>query len=90
MHMLRSLNLSADQQSQIRGIAASYKQKNQGLTDRAQLRANHKQMRDDIMAVLTPQQQQQLKTQMQQARRAREQNGAGAPPPPVAPAPAST
>ena len=73
MRALRSLNLSDSQKSQLRSIMQSYRQKNQGV-DRTTRRASMRQMRSDIMNVLTPSQRTQLQTRMQQMRQQYGQN----------------
>jgi Spy/CpxP family protein refolding chaperone len=73
MRALRGLNLSDAQRSQIRGIMQSYRQKNQGL-DRTTRRANIRQMRHEILAVLSPGQRSNLRQQMQQYRQQHPQN----------------
>lgn len=67
MHALRSLNLSDSQKSQIRSIMQSYRQKNKGV-DRTTRRANTKQMRADIVNVLTPDQRTALQQNLRQMR----------------------
>lgn len=67
MRALRSLNLSDAQKAQIRSIVQSYRQKNQGV-DQATRRTNMRQMRSDIVGILTPDQQAQFRTQLQQMR----------------------
>ena len=64
MHMFRSLNLSDQQKTQIRQIMQQFRQAHPaGSQPDPQAR---KQMRDQVMNVLTPQQRQQLQTEMQQ------------------------
>jgi Spy/CpxP family protein refolding chaperone len=59
MREMRSLNLSAQQQSQIQQLMAQYRQAHpHGSTPDPQAR---KDLRTKVMAVLTPAQQQQLK-----------------------------
>jgi Spy/CpxP family protein refolding chaperone len=77
MRAVRSLSLNDSQKSQIQSIVQSYRQKNQGV-DRTTRRANTRQMRSDIMNVLTPAQRTQLQQQMQQYRNA-QPSGQGAP-----------
>ena len=58
--LLQGLNLTPAQTAKIEAIRAKYRQQNQDVTDPTQRHANMKAQRDEIMAVLTPQQQQQL------------------------------
>ena len=59
MHEMRSLNLSAQQQDQIKQLMTQYRQAHpRGSTPDPQAR---KDLRTKVMAVLTPAQQQQLK-----------------------------
>ena len=67
MRALRSLNLSDAQQTQIRSIMQSYRQKAQN-ADPATRRANAEQMRSNIMNVLTPAQRAQFQQELQQYR----------------------
>lgn len=87
MRELRSLNLTAQQQSQIKQLMDQYRQAHpRGSAPDPQAR---EQLRSQITAILTPAQQAQLKTQMQQARarfggergRDRDQNPAPSPSP---------
>ena len=64
MRLLKGLNLSTDQQAKIKDIMTAYRQAHpQGSQHDPQAAA---QMRDQIMAVLTPDQQAQLKAKMAQ------------------------
>lgn len=73
MREMRSLNLSAQQQSQIKQLMAQYRTSHpRGSTPDPQAR---KDLRTKVMAVLTPAQQQQLKTD--QAKRQSEFQGQG-------------
>jgi Spy/CpxP family protein refolding chaperone len=66
MRMFRNLNLSDQQKSQIRTIMQQYRQAHpQGSQPDPQAR---KQMRDQIMNLLTPQQRTQFQQEMQQMR----------------------
>jgi Spy/CpxP family protein refolding chaperone len=76
--LLKSLNLSADQKTKIEAIQAKYRQQNANVTDPEQRHANMKAQRDEIVAVLTPQQKEKLQTEIQQMR-ARWQNQQGTP-----------
>lgn len=74
MREMRSLNLTATQQSQIKQLMQQYRQAHpRGSAPDRQAR---EQLRTKIMAILSPAQQAQLKTEMQQAR-ARFGNGNG-------------
>ncbi len=68
MHSLRSLHLTAAQQSQVASFRAAAKQANQN-ADPATREANGRKLHSQIMGILTPDQQAQLKAQ-------RHQNGA--------------
>ena len=66
MRGMRELNLTPQQQSQIRQLMQQYRQAHpRGSAPDPQAR---KQLRDKVMAVLTPAQQQQFKTEMSQRR----------------------
>jgi len=72
MRMFRNLNLSAQQKSKIQQIVQQYHQAHpQGSQPNPQAR---KQMRGQIMNLLTPQQRTQLQQQMQQMRAQRGQH----------------
>lgn len=72
MHMFSKLNLSDQQKSQIQQIMQQYRQAHPyGSQPDPQAR---KQMRRQIMNVLTPQQRTQLQQQMQQMRQQRERD----------------
>lgn len=78
--MFRDLNLTPDQTAKIKAIRERYHATNQNVTDPQQRRANMKAQREEIMAVLTPDQRQKFQQRMAQMReRWREhQEGAGA------------
>jgi Spy/CpxP family protein refolding chaperone len=79
MGMLRNLNLTQQQQSQIRQIMQQFRQAHpEGSPPDRQAR---EQMRTQIMNVLTPQQQSQLKSEMQQMRQRRQDRDGGEPQP---------
>ena len=81
--MFRDLNLTPDQTAKIKAIRERYRAQNQNVTDPTQRHANFKAQRDEIMAVLTPEQRQKLQQRMA-ARRAHwreHQEGAPAPAP---------
>lgn len=79
MHMLRTLNLTQQQQTQIRSIVQQFRQAHpQGSAPDRQAR---EQMRAQIMNVLTPQQQAQLKSERQQMRQRHRDGEAGEPQP---------
>lgn len=66
MRGMRELNLTPQQHSQIRQLMQQYRQAHpRGSAPDPQAR---KQLRDKVMAVLTPAQQQQFKTEMSQRR----------------------
>jgi Spy/CpxP family protein refolding chaperone len=76
MRMFRDLNLSDQQKTQIQQIMQQYRQAHpRGSAPDPQAR---KQMRDQIMNVLTPQQRTQLQQEMQRFRQEHEGEG-GAP-----------
>ena len=90
-HLTRTLNLSADQQSQIKPLLVDRQQKMQALWQdqslsqqdrRAKMRAIHEDSRAKIEAVLNDEQKQKYETMQQHMRR-----GQGGPPPQDAPAP---
>lgn len=90
-HMTKELNLSSDQQTQIKPILADIDQKMQALWQdqslsqqdrRAKMRAIHEDSRAKIEAVLNDEQKQKYETMQQHMRR-----GQGGPPPQDAPAP---
>jgi Spy/CpxP family protein refolding chaperone len=68
MGVLRGINLSDQQRIQIRQIVEQYRQ---GHPESAADPQAHKQMRNQIMNVLTPQQRSQVEQQLQQQRRNR-------------------
>jgi Spy/CpxP family protein refolding chaperone len=68
MHMMRDLNLSDQQKTQIRQIMQQFRQSHQGQRPDAQAR---EQLRGQIMNVLTPQQRMQFQAKMQQMRERR-------------------
>lgn len=81
MRMFESLNLSAQQKSQIQQIMQQYRQAHpRGSQPDPQAR---QQMRQQVMNVLTPQQRTQLQQKMQQMRQEheRDNDGAGQPQP---------
>lgn len=74
MGLLKSLNLTQDQQTKIKAITEAYRQAHpRGSQPDPQAR---KQMMDQVMAVLTPDQQAQLKAKMQTMRQHRQHEGA--------------
>lgn len=78
MRMFRSLNLSEQQQTRIQQIMQQYRQAHpEGSAPDPEAR---RQLRTQLMNVLTPQQQAQLKQHMEQMRMQREQED-GAPQP---------
>jgi Spy/CpxP family protein refolding chaperone len=78
MRMFKNLNLTQDQQSKIQTIMQQYRAAHpQGSTPDP---AARKAMRDQIDAVLTPQQQDQLKAEREKTREHRE-NGQNPPAP---------
>lgn len=84
MRMFRNLNLTQDQQSKIKSIMDQFRQAHQpGSAPDPQAR---KQMRDQIDAVLTPQQLDQLKAERAKMRE-RHENGAAPPAPNATPTP---
>jgi len=74
MAALRSLGLTADQQSQIRGFVSATKTANAG-ADTATRHANLKALRREILGVLTPDQRTQLRATLKQ-QRAQQQSAA--------------
>lgn len=79
--MFRDLNLTPDQTAKIKAIRERYRAKNENVTDRTQRRANMKAQRDEIMAVLTPDQRQKLQQRIAQMRARRHEHHEGAPAP---------
>jgi Spy/CpxP family protein refolding chaperone len=65
---LAELQLSADQQSKLDSLRSAYHAKEKGVTDPDQRRADAKQFRSDVMAVLTPDQVAQLQANMKTLR----------------------
>jgi Spy/CpxP family protein refolding chaperone len=68
MRMMRDLNLSDQQKTQIRQIMQQFRQSHQGQRPDAQAR---QQLRDQIMSVLTPQQRTQFQAKLQRMRERR-------------------
>lgn len=84
MRWLQGVNLSDQQKQQIQTLVQQYRQAHpQGSQPDPQAR---KQLRDQIMNVLTPDQRAQVQANMQKAREQRqEENGEGSPAPAVSP-----
>jgi Spy/CpxP family protein refolding chaperone len=55
-HIFRGLNLSQDQKAKIKSIRQKYHAQNQSITDRTQRRESMRAQRQEIMAVLNPDQ----------------------------------
>ena len=81
--MFRDLNLTPDQTTKIKAIRERYHAKNQNITDPQQRHANMKAQRDEIMAVLTPDQRQKFQQRIAQMRdrwRAHQEGAGGSAP----------
>ena len=86
MRALQQMNLSDAQRSQIKSMVQSYRQQNPQGTDPQTRKANAKQLRSNILGVLSPDQQAQLKSNIKAMRQQHMQQmqqgaGQGAPPP---------
>jgi len=75
--LFRGLNLSSDQKAQIKSIHQKYRAQNQTISDRNQRRANMRAERQEVMAVLNPDQRAKLQQRLQMMRqRHRQEQGA--------------
>ena len=81
--IFRGLNLTSDQKVKIKAIREKYRGQNQAVTDRNQRRASMHAQRQEIMAVLNPDQRAKLQQRLQMLRQ-RHRAGQQAP---TAPAP---
>ena len=70
-HLFSSLNLTDAQKAKVQAISQKYRQQNQNVTDPQQRHTNMRAQRDEMMAVLTPDQKQKLQSQIQQMRQRR-------------------
>lgn len=79
MGMLRGVNLSDGQKTQIQQIVQQFRQSHprDAQTDPQARRQAFEQLRQQVMNVLTPQQRAQVQQNMQQMRQEREQRGDG-------------
>jgi Spy/CpxP family protein refolding chaperone len=85
MAIFRGLNLTGDQTAKIRAIQERYRDKNKNVTDRQERLANFKAERQEIMAVLTPDQRRQLQERFAKIRERRHQGEGRAPMPSPSP-----
>ncbi|HLI94827.1 MAG TPA: Spy/CpxP family protein refolding chaperone [Candidatus Baltobacteraceae bacterium] len=84
--LFRGLNLSSDQKAQIKSIRQKYRAQNQSITDRNQRRESMRAQRQEIMAVLNPDQRAKFQQRLQTMRQHHAQGQQQAP---NAPAPQS-
>ncbi len=71
--LFRGLNLSADQKTRIKSIRQKYRAQNQSITDRSQRRESMKAQRQEIMAVLNPDQRAKFQQRLQTMRQRQKQ-----------------
>ncbi len=79
MGMLRGVNLSDQQKTQLKQIMQQFRQAHPkgSQTDPQARRTAHEQLRQQLMNVLTPQQRAQVQANMQQMRERRQHRGNG-------------
>jgi Spy/CpxP family protein refolding chaperone len=72
--LFRGLNLTSNQKSQIKSIRQKYRAQNQTITDRTQRRESMRAQRQEIMAVLNPDQRAKFQQRLQTLRQRHNQN----------------
>ena len=66
--LFKGLNLTSDQKAKIKAIREKYHAQNQGVADRSQRHASMRAQRDEIMAVLNPDQRAKFQQRLQMMR----------------------